>query len=288
MNQQKQHIFVPLHTDFICQYKEGGLLPGPHPPFHCHDGFEILIFLGKASLYYTENEGKILQRGDIICCAPYTFHCAEPQIEREHIRILINISVPFLQSLCDGYTDLSGIFYRCAPGNINLISVDEEPLQELLDLTTKIEKEMKLAQYGSNLLIHALLTQLLILLNRYAHQPTPTTFASVMPPLVAEIFAYIEQNLTEDLSMNTLSANLYHNGDYLGRRFKAVTGTSIQQYILAKRVTLAGQLLREGVTPSETCFLSGFHNYSNFSRTFSKQMGMSPRQYQLLQQTRPD
>lgn len=287
MINQKQHIFVPLHKDIICQYKEDGLFPGPHPPLHCHDGYEVLIFLGKDSLYYTENEGKILQRGDIVCCAPYSFHCAIPQRDKDYIRILVNISEPFLQSLNDESTDLSGMFHRCPPGNLNLISVDEETLQELVALTTSIEKELKQAQFGSTLLIHALLAQFLILLNRHAHQPTESVFSSVMPPLVAEIFTYIDQHLTEDISMDALASSLYHNGDYLCRRFKATMGTSIQQFILAKKVTLARRLLGEGIPPGETCFLAGFHNYSNFSRTFSKQTGMSPRQYQQLQQTGP-
>lgn len=287
MNKEKQHIFAPLHTDIVCQYKEGGLFPGPHPPLHCHDGYEILIFLGEDSLYYTENEGKMLQRGDIICCAPYSFHCAIPQRDTDYIRVLVNISESFLQSLNDMGTDLSGIFHRCSSGNLNLLSVREETLQELVTLTTVIEKELKQAQFGSTLLIRALLTQFLILLNRHAHQPTESVFSSVMPPLVAEIFTYIDQHLTEDISMDALASSLYHNGDYLSRRFKATTGTSIQQYILAKRVTLARRLLGEGIPPGETCFLTGFHNYSNFSRTFSKQTGMSPRQYQQLQQIGP-
>lgn len=285
MNQNKQHIFVPLHTDFICQYKEGGLVPGPHPPLHCHDGYEILIFLGQDSLYYTENEGKLLQRGDIIFCAPYTFHCAAPQNEKDYIRVLINISEPLLQSLGEPGTNLSGMFYRNSPGNLNLISVEESQLQDFCSLAIRIETELKQAQYGSTLLIRALLTQLLVLLNRHAPEPASSTFTSVMPPLVAEIFAYIEQHLTEDLSLNILASSLYHNGDYLSRCFKAVTGTSIQQFILAKRVTLAQKLLREGVTPCDACYLSGFHNYSNFSRAFSKQIGMSPKQYQLQSQT---
>ncbi|WP_353612038.1 AraC family transcriptional regulator [Clostridium sp. KLE 1755] len=39
--------------------------------------------------------------------------------------------------------------------------------------------------------------------------------------------------------------------------------------------------MRKGYRLCEACYAAGFHNYSNFSRTFSLQTGMSPKQYQL-------
>ena len=55
----------------------------------------------------------------------------------------------------------------------------------------------------------------------------------------------------------------------------------IQQYIIEKRLTQAKKLLRMGKPPIDVCFLCGFNNYSNFSRTFSKHLKLSPKQYQI-------
>lgn len=59
------------------------------------------------------------------------------------------------------------------------------------------------------------------------------------------------------------------------------TGITLQQFIIAKKVTLSCKLLREGYAPCDVCYMTGFNNYSNYSRTFSKQMGKSPKKYQM-------
>lgn len=48
-----------------------------------------------------------------------------------------------------------------------------------------------------------------------------------------------------------------------------------------KRAPQAKKLLRMGKPPIDVCFLCGFNNYSNFSRTFSKHLKLSPKQYQI-------
>ncbi|WP_081743881.1 helix-turn-helix domain-containing protein [Eisenbergiella tayi] len=48
----------------------------------------------------------------------------------------------------------------------------------------------------------------------------------------------------------------------------------------SKKTAAAKQLLAEGKTVTETCYLSGFNDYNNFIRTFKKITGTSPGQYQ--------
>jgi AraC-like DNA-binding protein len=61
--------------------------------------------------------------------------------------------------------------------------------------------------------------------------------------------------------------------------FKDYTGMPIYQYILARRVILAQQLLRQGAKPHEACEQSGFTNYPGFYRAFKARTGKSPNQY---------
>ncbi len=56
-------------------------------------------------------------------------------------------------------------------------------------------------------------------------------------------------------------------------------GFSIYDYIINLRIIKAKDLLREQIAVSTVCELVGFGSYSNFIRTFSKRVGISPGQY---------
>jgi len=51
---------------------------------------------------------------------------------------------------------------------------------------------------------------------------------------------------------------------------------------VVKRVALAKELLSQGHTVLEACHLSGFHDYSNFIRTFRQTTGYTPGQFKRL------
>lgn len=66
---------------------------------------------------------------------------------------------------------------------------------------------------------------------------------------------------------------------YLCRIFKEATGTTINKYITAKRITLSKSLLDQGYSVSEACEVCGFNDYSNYLRAFTKAVGISPKKY---------
>ena len=104
---------------------------------------------------------------------------------------------------------------------------------------------------------------------------------NIVPWLVAETFSYIEDHLSEEITLKKLEEHVHHNGTYISRCFKQITGITLQQFIIAKKIMLSCRLLREGNAPCDVCYMTGFNNYSNYSRTFSKQMGISPKKYKI-------
>ena len=116
--------------------------------------------------------------------------------------------------------------------------------------------------------------------SKYTADPV-LSYPNTMPPLVINTFDYIDKHITEEITLKELENAIHHNGTYISRCVKKISGLTIQQYIIAKRIALACKLLKEGCSASEACFRSGFNNYSNFSRTFTKQAGKSPKQLQM-------
>ena len=92
---------------------------------------------------------------------------------------------------------------------------------------------------------------------------------------------YIDHNLTQDLSLKSLSNTFHYNEQYMSRRFKETMHISLQQYILFSRVDLAKKYLLKGFSPAKACEASGFRDYANFSKLFKKYTGVTPKEYQL-------
>ena len=92
---------------------------------------------------------------------------------------------------------------------------------------------------------------------------------------------YIDQHLTEDLSVRDLAAVCYVSADHLTRLFKKKFGISVSEYIQEKRIRLAGELLRQqSMTISMVANSVGIGNYSYFTEQFKKYFGVTPREYQ--------
>lgn len=274
--------FEPLHKRLICEHKIGGIISPSQPVLHNHNGYEILIFLNGNTNFYTEQDGKALDSGDILCISPYAFHCAEPIESKCYDRILLNIDHALLKECSSDTIDLSACFSLAPAGKLNILHLSESSFQSLIAYCTQLESVLATPCFAQELLAKALLTQLLVLLNSPLYQEPSANFANIMPLPVKHTFAYIEEHLTENFTIRDIADAIHHNSDYLSRCFKKITGISLQKYIIAKRIALAQEYLSKGYPPSETCYLSGFNNYSNFSRTFTQVLGLSPKKYQRM------
>ncbi|MGN0996040.1 MAG: helix-turn-helix domain-containing protein, partial [Candidatus Ventricola sp.] len=56
-------------------------------------------------------------------------------------------------------------------------------------------------------------------------------------------------------------------------------GLPLKQFIVTKKIALAKQLLDESCSVTQVCERCGFGDYSNFIRTFTKTVGISPLQW---------
>lgn len=96
---------------------------------------------------------------------------------------------------------------------------------------------------------------------------------------IDQILSYVNQNLTGDLSITALAGHFYISSSYLCKLFRDATGTTINRYITAKRITRAKELLSLGCSVTEACAECGYNDYSNFLRSFTKSVGISPKKY---------
>jgi len=99
--------------------------------------------------------------------------------------------------------------------------------------------------------------------------------------VVGIIKDYISRHL-DDVSLEILAEKVYMSAPYVSKYFKAKTGINFQEYLITQRMQRASQLLEAlQYNISEISLMVGYSNPFNFTRTYKKCYGMTPRDYRM-------
>lgn len=98
--------------------------------------------------------------------------------------------------------------------------------------------------------------------------------------IIEDVKHYINKNLGEKLTRTGIAEQVSLNESYLSRLFHKETGMSISDYITAKRIALARQLLiQTNLSISAVGEKSGYESTAYFVRVFKKETGKTPKEY---------
>lgn len=106
-----------------------------------------------------------------------------------------------------------------------------------------------------------------------------TTLQSLSPELNV-ILEYLEENVTDKHSLESLSQRFNLNPNYICNLFSRHLNTTFIAYITSLRMKEAGQLLREtALSVKEIAPLCGYSDYFYFCRVFREQYRCTPTSY---------
>ena len=99
--------------------------------------------------------------------------------------------------------------------------------------------------------------------------------------LIEDVDAYIQENLSDpNTSVESMSAHLNISRVQLYKRLISIKGITPSEYLRAKRIKRAEELLYDrGLNVSEVAYKVGFNNPRYFSKYFQEEYGMTPSQY---------
>jgi two-component system response regulator YesN len=97
---------------------------------------------------------------------------------------------------------------------------------------------------------------------------------------VYQVKQYIQEHLDEKFDRIEIAEHVHLNPAYLSRLFRRETGETLSDYILALKMNLAKELLRNSNKPiSEISNEAGYSNFSHFTKTFKKMFAVNPQAY---------
>ena len=97
---------------------------------------------------------------------------------------------------------------------------------------------------------------------------------------IRAIDLYLDEHLEDPLSLDDLADQAELTRHQFSRRFKNATGVSPFQYVIAKRVKRARDLLARGkVSIAEVAYATGFSSQSHLTETFKRHFGVTPGAY---------
>ncbi|MCC5643628.1 AraC family transcriptional regulator [Nostoc sp. CHAB 5824] len=94
---------------------------------------------------------------------------------------------------------------------------------------------------------------------------------------------YIQDNLTQEISLDAIANYLGISRYYFCRLFKQSTGLSLHQYLIQQRVERAKQLLLQGkMSIADIAQACGFSHQSHLHRHFKRSTGVTPKKFSNL------
>lgn len=249
--------------------------------YHHHDFSKIVILIDGDLTYYIEGKAYILKPWDILFVNKNEIHKPVVNPNKYYERIVIWLNPDFMAKYAQGNNNLLKCFEVAIKNNYNLLRLNMKSIEIIKNLIQDIQNCNNSNEFGSEILKESLFVQLMVLMNRlFLNSDKNRDIEDIQYDKTIEgVLNYINSNLENDLSIDTIASEFFISKYYLMRKFKNQIGSSIHNYVVQKRLILARSLISDGLSMSSVCSRCGFNDYSSFVRAFKKVYGVSPSNY---------
>lgn len=248
--------------------------------YHYHDFYKLLIFLKGDVTYCIEGKSYDLAPYDMVLVNAGEVHRPIVHSTKTYERIIIYISPDFLHSYAGEDYDLGLCFLKAGEQHSNVLRMPSMKNSKLYQVCRELEASFSDTDYANGLYRNLLFLEFMIQLNRATlHDTLNFMETAAGNEKILNILSYINEHLTEDISIDALAEHFFISKYYLMHSFKEETGYTIGNYLATKRLRYARELIAGGMPVTQACFECGFQNYSTFSRAYKKSFGLSPTQH---------
>ena len=249
-------------------------------PAHTHNYYEFYLFLEGDLDLEISGHARPLHPGDMVLVPPgVSHHALMHSSDRPYRRFVLWVSQEYAARLLKESPDYVFLMQRAATSSRCYYHFHEAEFSSIQSRLIRLLEEFHSNRYGRNAAIYLALNDLLLYMNRIIYEREHPV-VSGSGDLMQEITLFIDEHLTEDLSLDVLADHVCLSKYYIAHYFKDSLGISIHQYITKKRLQSCSEAIAAGSDITRTFDEYGFRDYSSFYRMFRKEYGMSPREYQ--------
>lgn len=257
--------FAKNHFLYI---QEVGSLQSVSPHISRRDNLESFLFFavtsGKGTLTY-HSQTFSLSTGDCVFLDCLEEYAHESSNDAPWELSWVHFYGPQASMFYKYYLELGGSFFF-HPGNLSLFL-------DTLDILFETQKN---PGNSTEILSHCHLTDLLSLCIKEIGQHDSSTITGK----IYDIQNYLDVHFAEKITLDNLSEHYYISKFHLSREFKKLTGTTIGNYLTAKRISHAKKQLRFTDLPLDAIAREcGLSDTSYFVKVFKHAEGMTPGEY---------
>lgn len=305
-----------MHHDRPLSYGEGRTMNSPdfeiyhffdsrscNIRLHHHDFFELYYLRAGQMDYIVDGRHYSLYPGTLLFITPDQLH--RPQITNidDFERFVLWINPAFMAHAQEFLPGISGSLLSGTRIS-SFITPDDTQREAIEVLLFALRRESQEQLKHRTVMCHTLLLQLLIHIKRILMQlpqaDSPSFAAHAIPAAgpalpsvdvssehLRDVFSYIQDHLSEDLSLSALAERFFFNPNTLARRFKLHAGIPLGEYVRKKRLAAARLLIYQGKNAIQVGTAVGFTDYSTFYRAFRQEYGVSPKDFARSCRTHP-
>jgi AraC-like DNA-binding protein len=263
---------------YINEFEPGWSMPSPH----AHQALEVEFVLeGTGLLKFDSSQIKIAKNNCIIIFpnrkhwfyVPENHQCKMINIHFDLSETNMGKAQLFSRGCTEPIPDfISNIFHNSE----DYMKISDHNDIEALMRKIVFEMETKLRNY--DILVKMHFCELLLIISRIIFEKKKK--ADAAPIYVAESINYIAASLSAELSPEIIASAIHISADYLLHIFKEHTGFSLMEYVTARRVEKAKELLKSS-SQSITSIAGqvGITNMQYFSTLFKRHIALTPTQY---------
>lgn len=239
---------------------------------HIHDEYELFCLVRGSVDYMVEGKLYKLVPGAIMLMRSSETHNLVVNKRTEYERYVLNFKPSFI--LENGFSrEILSPYRERGLGERNMYipkELDGNGAQAYFERLFA-EREYLSAKTVALSTLSALLCEINVAFNR---EKEPQ---GIQNELQAELIAYVNENLTGEITIESISRHFHMSESQICRIFKSATQTSVHNYITTKRLILFNKKVAKGMGVIEACHECGFRDYSSFYRLYKKRFGKSPK-----------